>query len=112
MFLIWLRRNEMKARRLKLDPPVPASKHKLGMVVPHGGSSCASCKHFAGYFSDREIGEAVWDGDASIMRPRCISSDWVKASAKKGGGGGSTAIPVYDASDWCCDAYEYRGRAR
>jgi len=72
-------------RRLAL---LPATKpHKIGVVVPRGGSSCVSCKFVRNYGTE------------------CVRRAWVLAPASKGGGGGDTKLPVA-ANRWCCDLWE------
>ncbi len=67
----------------------PSGPHKIGVVVPPGGSNCAKCRFLRG-------------------RRQCALALWVLAPRKDGGGGGSTYLPRA-AGRWCCDGYE-RGR--
>lgn len=62
------------------------SPHCIGMEVPRGGSSCASCKFLVG-------------------RRDCSLALWANAPLYKGGGGGDTYLPR-PANRWCCDGYE------
>lgn len=66
------------------------SKHKIGMEVPKGGSSCARCK----YLVDRHY---------------CSLAMWVNAPKRDGGGGGDPELPL-PADRWCCDGYERQTR--
>lgn len=75
--------------------PYP-STHRLGARVPHGGSSCASCRF------------------AKVVRgaPYCMNDRWARFPRNHGGGGGRRRLPVHDPSDYCCDLYETSGRLR
>lgn len=70
--------------------------HKMGMVVPKGGSSCARCT----------FGHSQKDG------PHCSNRCWVETPKRKGGGGGKTHLPVMDPSTYCCDMYARVGKAK
>lgn len=61
-------------------------EHKVGMVVPKGGSSCSTCKYLRGGTD-------------------CVNAGWVDVHRVNGGGGGNTAIPA-PADSYCCDQYE------
>jgi hypothetical protein len=63
--------------------------HKLGMVVPVGGSSCGNCK----FLAMKEDG------------PHCANSGWVDWPKERGGGGGDGHLPVNDPTTYCCDLW-------
>jgi hypothetical protein len=65
-------------------------KHKMGMVVPHGGSCCANCA----------FGKSKKDG------PHCLNPRWVDTPRAGGGGGGVSKLPVKDPLNYCCDVYQ------
>ncbi len=69
--------------------------HKLGLRVPRGGSSCASCQ---------------WVRHASDG-PRCASALWQLWPRDRGGGGGKRRLPVKDATTFCCDLWRSAGAA-
>ena len=63
--------------------------HQLGLQVPPGGSSCASCR---------------WvrpQGDG----PHCENRLWQLWPRKRGGGGGKSHLPVQEAGTFCCDLW-------
>jgi hypothetical protein len=64
--------------------------HKLGMRVPHGGSSCAVCTY----------GRMRADG------PHCIATGWIDFPKARGGGGGRSHLPVTDPLNYCCDLFQ------
>jgi len=64
--------------------------HKLGVRVPPGGSSCASCQ-----WVRRE-------GDG----PHCANRLWQLWPRKRGGGGGKSRLPVNAADAFCCDLWK------
>lgn len=63
--------------------------HKLGLRVPRGGASCASC---------------VWVRPAA-SGPDCTSRLWQLWPRARGGGGGKSRLPVKDAATFCCDLW-------
>ena len=63
--------------------------HKLGLRVPRGGASCASC---------------VWVRPAA-SGPDCASRLWQLWPRARGGGGGKSRLPVKDAATFCCDLW-------
>jgi hypothetical protein len=67
-------------------------RHLIGMEVPRGGSSCASCRFL-------------------VDRFYCSLAMWVDAPKRIGGGGGDPRLPL-PANRWCCDGYEVRGSQR
>jgi hypothetical protein len=85
-----LRRRYGRAKHLSVVDGIqlvgPSGPHKIGMVVPPGGSNCAKCRFLR-------------NGH------QCALAMWVMAPKKDGGGGGSTHLPV-SADEWCCDGYE------
>jgi hypothetical protein len=72
-------------------------RHLIGMEVPRGGSSCASCRYLVDAFGRRT-------GDGR----NCSLALWVNAPKRDGGGGGDPELPL-PANRWCCDGYEIRG---
>jgi hypothetical protein len=63
--------------------------HALGVRVPPGGSSCASCRWV------RPEGEG----------PHCDNRLWQLWPRNRGGGGGNRRLPVKDATTFCCDLW-------
>jgi hypothetical protein len=63
--------------------------HKMGTVVPHGGSSCGNCR----FASVQEDG------------PHCLNARWVNHPKSMGGGGGESRLPVDDPTNYCCDLW-------
>lgn len=63
-------------------PEYPAD-HKPGMRVPNGGSSCLSCKYYAG---DDECGSTYfiqWNGSNKLPYPAdTYCSDWWEPKGK------------------------------
>lgn len=72
-------------------------RHMIGMEVPRGGSSCASCRYLVDAFGRRT-------GNGR----NCSLALWVNAPKRDGGGGGNPELPL-PANRWCCDGYEIRG---
>jgi hypothetical protein len=64
----------------------PRGPHKIGMVVPPGGSNCAKCLFLR-------------------QGSKCALSMWVLAPKSKGGGGGDPNLPV-SPDRWCCDGFQ------
>ncbi len=69
------------------------SDHKMGVVVPKGGSMCRNCA----------FGVTKKDG------PHCLNTCWSSEPTERGGGGGQTRLPVQDPTTYCCDMW--KGRA-
>lgn len=58
--------------------------HQAGMIVPKGGSSCATCKYFSEKNGENHCGNTYW-------------IQW---------NGGDTRIPIDDPTTYCSDWYE------
>jgi hypothetical protein len=65
------------------------SEHKMGAIVPKGGSMCGNCA----------FGHAEEDG------PHCLNTCWSGTPKAKGGGGNETHLPVMDPTTYCCDLW-------
>lgn len=64
----------------KVDPrSVLPPNHQLGMRVPKGGSSCASCEYLASDTTCGNDGFIAWNGSANLPAPK---------------------------DEYCCDLYE------
>jgi mannose-6-phosphate isomerase-like protein (cupin superfamily) len=93
----------VEARAEAAGPPLAALSyellygdgHRLGLPVPRGGSSCASCR----WLRKEEDG------------PHCASALWQLWPRSQGGGGGRSRLPVDDAGTYCCDLWAPAGAA-
>jgi hypothetical protein len=68
---------------------VKTEEHKVGMVVPKGGSNCAKCEYLA---ADKE---------------HCSNLTWIGWWSKKSGH--DTSLIPAPIDEYCCDGFDWSG---